>query len=136
MPRRRVLIQCPTNIRMQIKAQDAAHVYRSARPERRDASPPGTACGQPPRHGGWRTPWCCGLPRVGATISGAASVRVFAIRGVAGLFSRGMNAVCDERGDLVSVTCTIEDFTEVTSIECQVEPLMPPASRWRSLDTR
>ena len=57
----------------------------------------------------------------GMTVAEAASpVRVFAIRGVAGvLFSRGMNALCDELAELVSVTCTVEDFTEVTSIESQ-----------------
>jgi pimeloyl-ACP methyl ester carboxylesterase len=47
-------------------------------------------------------------------------VRVFAIRGVGGvLFSRGMNALCDELAELASVTCTVEDFTDVTSIESQ-----------------
>ena len=58
---------------------------------------------------------------VGMTVAEAASpVRVFAIRGVGGvLFSRGMNALCDELAELVSVTCTVEDFTEVTNIESQ-----------------
>jgi len=57
----------------------------------------------------------------GMTVAEAASpVRVFAIRGVGGVFfSRGMNALCDELAELISVTCTVEDFTEITSIESQ-----------------
>jgi hypothetical protein len=48
-------------------------------------------------------------------------VRVFAIRGVGGmLFSRGMNALCDELAEFASVTCTVRDFTEVTAIESKV----------------
>jgi pimeloyl-ACP methyl ester carboxylesterase len=48
------------------------------------------------------------------------SVRVFAIRGVAGmLFSRGMNTLCDELAEFASVTCTVADFTEVTAIESE-----------------
>jgi pimeloyl-ACP methyl ester carboxylesterase len=59
----------------------------------------------------------------GMTVAEAASpVRVFAIRGVGGvLFSRGMNVLCDELAQLVSVTCTVEDFTEVTSIESEAQ---------------
>ena len=57
------------------------------------------------------------------TVAEAASaVRVFAIRGVGGaLFSRGMNALCDELAELASVTCTVEDFTDVASIESQAQ---------------
>jgi len=48
------------------------------------------------------------------------TVRVFAIRGVAGLlFSRGMNALCDELAEFASVTCTVADFTEVAAIRSQ-----------------
>jgi pimeloyl-ACP methyl ester carboxylesterase len=55
-----------------------------------------------------------------AVAEGASPVRVFAIRGVGGaLFSRGMNVLCDELAELASVTCTVEDFTDVTSIESQ-----------------
>jgi pimeloyl-ACP methyl ester carboxylesterase len=59
----------------------------------------------------------------GMTLAEAASsVRVFAIRGVGGpLFSRGMNRLCDELAELASVTCTVEDFTDVTSIESQAQ---------------
>jgi hypothetical protein len=48
------------------------------------------------------------------------AVRVFAIRGVASiLFSRGMNELCDELAELAAVTCTVEDFTEVATIESE-----------------
>jgi pimeloyl-ACP methyl ester carboxylesterase len=48
------------------------------------------------------------------------SVRVFAIRGVAGmLFSRGMNRLCEELAEFASVTCTVADFTEVAAIESE-----------------
>ena len=59
----------------------------------------------------------------GMTLAEAASsVRVFAIRGVGGpLFSRGMNRLCDELAEFASVTCTVEDFTDVTSIESQAQ---------------
>lgn len=59
----------------------------------------------------------------GMTVAEAASpVRVFAIRGVGGvLFSRGMNVLCDELAELISVTCTVEDFTEVASIESEAQ---------------
>jgi pimeloyl-ACP methyl ester carboxylesterase len=57
-----------------------------------------------------------GLPAAAAD----PAVRVFAIRGVAGVFfSRGMNALCDELAELSSVTCTVEDFTDVPTIESQ-----------------
>jgi hypothetical protein len=59
----------------------------------------------------------------GMTVAEAACpVRVFAIRGVGGvLFSRGMNVLCDELAELVSVTCTVEDFTEVANLESQAQ---------------
>jgi hypothetical protein len=59
----------------------------------------------------------------GMTVAEAASpIRVFAIRGVGGVFfSRGMNVLCDELAELVSVTCTVEDFTDVTNIESQAQ---------------
>jgi len=56
----------------------------------------------------------------GSAAQAGPSVRVFAIRGVAGiLFSRGMNALCDELADVAAVTCTVEDFTEVPVIEAE-----------------
>ena len=55
-----------------------------------------------------------------AAAEAGPSVRVFAIRGVAGvLFSRGMNVLCDELAELASVTCTVADFTEVDVIASQ-----------------
>jgi pimeloyl-ACP methyl ester carboxylesterase len=64
---------------------------------------------------GWGAIWW-GTPAAEAD----PAVRVFAIRGVAGLlFSRGMNALCDELTEFASVTCTVEDFTEVAAIESE-----------------
>jgi pimeloyl-ACP methyl ester carboxylesterase len=60
------------------------------------------------------------LAPAAAAAEPAASVRVFAIRGVAGvLFSRGMNALCDELAEMSAVTCTVEDFTDVPTIEAE-----------------
>ena len=109
---------------MPLKAQ-GADVYRSSRSERREIG------GRPIRNR-MRPPsikarmishalllWVA--LGFGMTVAEAASpVRVFAIRGVGGVFfSRGMNALCDELAELISVTCTVEDFTEITSIESQ-----------------
>jgi hypothetical protein len=111
-------------IRMRVKARVVC-LGRSSGPER------GDLFGLPIR-GRWR--WshamartmACALVLWVATWSGTpaaeadTAVRVFAIRGVAGmLFSRGMNALCDELAELASVTCTVQDFTEVTAIESE-----------------
>lgn len=102
---------------------NGAHVYRSSRLERwdigippiRDSMRPANTKARMISHavvlwlalGFWMT-----------VAEAASPVRVFAIRGVAGvLFSRGMNTLCDELAELVSVTCTVEDFTAVRSIE-------------------
>ena len=109
---------------MPLKAQ-GANAYRSSRPEQREVGtrpirnrtrPPTTKARMMSRA---LVLWVA--LGFGMTVAEAASpVRVFAIRGVGGaLFSRGMNALCDELAELVSVTCTVEDFTEVTSIESQ-----------------
>ena len=97
-----------------------AHIV-SSRPARRDISNPRM---RPPAAKAWITLHALVLLVAlgfGATVAEAASpVRVFAIRGVGGmLFSRGMNVLCDELAELASVTCTVEDFTDVTSIESQ-----------------
>jgi pimeloyl-ACP methyl ester carboxylesterase len=117
-------VRYPTRMRMRSKAE-GARVCQSSKPERR-------GMGGPPIRNLMR-PFTTNARIVshalvlwvalafGMTVAEAASpVRVFAIRGVGGaLFSRGMNILCDELAELVSVTCTVEDFTEVTSIESQ-----------------
>jgi len=55
------------------------------------------------------------------TICGAAQaeafVRVFAIRGLAGVvFSRGMNTLCDVLSTVAEVECTVEDFYDEATI--------------------
>jgi hypothetical protein len=111
-------------IRMRIKARVVC-LGRSSGPER-------GARFEPPTSGPWRPSnamarmmacalvlWvgtCLGTPAAEAD----PAVRVFAIRGVAGmLFSRGMDALCDELAEFASVTCTVEDFTAVDAIESE-----------------
>lgn len=105
---------------MRIKAHSVSSNV-SGRPERRDISSPRM---RPPATKARMMLHALVLGVAlgfGMTVAEAAApVRVFAIRGVGGVFfSRGMNALCDELAELASVTCTVEDFTDVTSIESQ-----------------
>ena len=124
MPCRGGIFGDDPRIHMPLKAQDA-DVYRSSRPERREIGCRLIRNRMRPTSTKARVISYAVLLWValgfGITVAEAASpVRVFAIRGVGGVFfSRGMNALCDELAELVSVTCTVEDFTEVTSIESQ-----------------
>jgi pimeloyl-ACP methyl ester carboxylesterase len=104
---------------------DGTHVCQPSKPERRGIGGPSIRNLMRPFAAMARIVFHASVLWValafGMTVAEAASpVRVFAIRGVGGVFfSRGMNALCDELAELVSVTCTVEDFTEVTSIESQ-----------------
>lgn len=63
-----------------------------------------------------------------AAAQAGPSVRVFAIRGVAGVrFSRAMNVLCDELAELASVTCRSRISLRLTALSRRRAPRTPLA---------